>query len=263
MIVGIIQARMGSTRLPGKIMRDVCGKPMLEMMIERVRRSKTLEKIVIATSTNKEDDIIVEFCNKMNVDFYRGSENDLIARYKGASDMFGVDVVVRLTSDTPIMDSYVIDKVVDVYVKNDYDFVSNCYPMPRTYPDGMNVEVFSAKILDEAFKESKKPSEREHVTFFMWMNTERYKIFRVDYDRDVSMYRFNLDYPEDYTVLKSIFEGLYPKNPMFTMEDAIKWLDENPDVFKINSHIKPGSGFYRSLDSDKKAGFEVNQKGLF
>ncbi len=254
---------MGSSRLPGKIMRTVCGKPFLEHMISRIKYSKTLETISIATTTNEKDDEIVKLCNKINVKYYRGSEEDVLSRYKAASDEINADVIVRLTSDTPIMDYHVIDKVVKIYSENNYDFVSNCYPMPRTYPDGMNVEVFSAKMLDETFRESKKPSEREHVTFFMWMNTNRYKIFRVDYDRDVSMYRFNLDYPEDHTVLKSIFDGLYPKNPMFTMEDAIKWLDENPHIFKINSHIKPGSGFMKSLDSDKKAGFEVNQKGLF
>ncbi|NDF25244.1 MAG: acylneuraminate cytidylyltransferase [Thaumarchaeota archaeon] len=263
MIAGIIQARLGSSRLPGKIMLQACGKSMLELMIERVQRSKKLDKIIIATSTNAQDDEIVEFCAKAKIDYYRGSEHDLLSRYKEAADKFDVDLIVRLTSDTPIIDAKTIDDTVEAYVKNNYDFVSNCYPMPRTYPDGTNVEVFSHQLLNEVDREAKKPSEREHVTFFMWMHPERYKIFRVDYKKDISKYRLNLDYNEDYTVLKTIFENLYPKNQNFSIEDALKWLDEHPDIYKINSNIKQGQGFVKSLEADKEAGFDINDKGLF
>lgn len=263
MIAGIIQARLGSSRLPGKIMLQACGKSMLELMIERVKRSEKLEKIIIATSTNNEDDEIVEFCKRVKIDCYRGSEYDLLTRYKEAADTFGADVIVRLTSDTPIIDSKTIDDAVEVYVKNNYDFVSNCYPMPRTYPDGTNVEIFSRELLNEVDREARKPSEREHVTFFMWMQPKRYRICRVDYQKDISKYRLNLDYKEDYIVLKAIFEALYPKNQNFTMEDALKWLDEHPDIHKINSNIKQGQGFVKSLEADKKAGFDIYDKGLF
>jgi spore coat polysaccharide biosynthesis protein SpsF len=263
MIAGIIQARLGSSRLPGKIMLEACGKSMLELMIERVKRSKKLDKIIIATSTNAQDDKIVEFCKKAKIDCYRGAEDDLLARYKGAADTFGVDTIVRLTSDTPIIDAETIDDTVEAYLKNNYDFVSNCYPMPRTYPDGTNVEVFSRNLLNEADRQAKKPSEREHVTFFMWMQPDKYKIFRVDYKRDISKYRLNLDYNEDYSVLKAIFENLYPKDHNFTMENALEWLDEHPDTYKINSNIKQGQGFVKSLEADKNSGFGVYDKGLF
>ncbi|NDF35380.1 MAG: acylneuraminate cytidylyltransferase [Nitrosopumilaceae archaeon] len=263
MIAGIIQARLGSSRLPGKIMLQACGKSMLELMIERVQRSKKLDKIIIATSISAQDDEIAEFCTRAKIDHYRGSEHDLLSRYKGAADKFDVDLIVRLTSDTPVIDAKTIDDTVEAYMKNEYDFVSNCYPMPRTYPDGTNVEVFSHQILNEADREAKKPSEREHVTFFMWMQPERYKIFRVDYQKDISRYRLNLDYKEDYIVLKTIFENLYPKNQNFSMEDALKWLDVHPEIYKINSNITQGQGFVRSLEADRKAGFDVNDRGLF
>lgn len=263
MIAGIIQARLASTRLPRKIMLQACGKSMLELMIERVKRSTKLDKIIIATSTNKQDDEIAKFCKDLKVDCYRGSEDDLLARYKEAADSFNVDVIVRLTSDTPIIDPKTIDNVIEAYLKNNYDFVSNCYPMPRTYPDGTNVEVFSHEILNDANKEAKKPSEREHVTFFMWMQPDRYKIFRVDYQHDISKYRLNLDYEEDYVLLKTIFEELYPKNQIFSMEDVLEWLDKHPDIYKINSKIRQGQGFLKSLEADKKAGFTINDKGLF
>ncbi|NDB88600.1 MAG: acylneuraminate cytidylyltransferase [Thaumarchaeota archaeon] len=204
--------------------------------------------MIIATSTNVQDDRIVEFCTQAKIDYYRGSEHDLLSRYKGAADKFDVDLIVRLTSDTPIIDARTIDDTIDAYVQNEYDFVSNCYPMPRTYPDGTNVEVFSHQLLNEVDREAKKPSEREHVTFFMWMQPEKYKIHRVDYQKDISKYRLNLDYKEDYTVLKTIFENLYSKNQNFSMEDALRWLDNHPEIYKINSKIKQGQGFLRSLD---------------
>ena len=198
MIAAIIQARTGSSRLPGKILKEVCGKSLLQHMIERVSNSNTLDKIIIATTTKKEDDIIVKFCKEKNLLCYRGSENDVLSRYKFAAEKFNVDTIVRLTSDTPLMHFSIIDEVVRTYINNDYDYVSNGVPLPRTYPDGINVEVFSREILDEMHANAKKPSEREHVTLFVTFQPEKYKIFRVDYKVDASKYRFNLDYDLDY-----------------------------------------------------------------
>ena len=262
MIVAIIQARMGSSRLSRKIMLDACGKTFLEHMIDRVAQSKTLDKIIIATSLNKDDDIIEDFCKKKNISCFRGPENDVLSRYKMAADETQADIIVRLTSDTPVLHHTIIDRVVQSYTDNNYDYVSNCVPLPRTYPDGMNVEVFSKKILDEMYDNAKKPSEREHVTLFVVFQPEKYKIFRVDYEKDVSKYRFNLDYELDHKFLKTVFEKLYFKNPNFTMEDVIKLLEDNPSIFQINSEIKPYEGMLKSFIEDETKGF-VKSKNFF
>lgn len=180
-----------------------------------------------------------------------------------AADTVSADLVVRLTSDTPLMDPAVIDKIVKVYQNNNYDLVSNNLPLPRTYPDGMNVEVFSHDILNEIHKEAKKHSDREHVTFFIAMHPDRYKVYRVDYEKNISQYRFNLDYPEDYVFLKSVFEGMYNSNPFFTMENVIDWLGEHPEILKLNAHIKPNLGILKSFEEDRNLGFDTSSKEFF
>ena len=259
MIAAIIQARMGSSRLSGKIMLEACNRPLLKHMIERIQFTETVDEIIVATSTNKHDDIIEDFCKENKILCFRGSENDVLSRYKMAADMVHADIIVRLTSDTPLLDHIILDKVFQVYTKNKYDYVSNCLPLPRTYPDGMNVEVFSKKILDEIYHNAKKPSEREHVSLYVVMQPEKYKICRVDYSKDVSRYRFNLDYELDYQLIKEIFENLYYENQHFTMEDIIKFLEENPSIFNINSKIKPYEGILKSFEDDNKKGFEASK----
>ncbi len=255
MIAGIIQARMGSSRLPGKVMMEACGKPLLELMIERVKRAKTLDKVIIATSVEKQDDEIVKFCKKHNIEYFRGSEHDLLSRYKFTAESINANIIVRLVSDTPLIDPKEIDKVVETYVNNSYDFVSNFFPFPRTYPDGFSVEVFSFKILVEMFNEAKRPSDREHMTFFIWRQPQRYKIFRVDYNRDISNYRFNLDYKEDYLLIKAVYEGIYQQKREFTLEDIINFLDSNSYIFELNSKIKPYENIIKSFQEDKELGF--------
>ena len=250
MIVAIIQARMSSSRLSGKIMLQACKKPLLQHMIERIQFTETVDKIVIATSTNKNDDVIEDFCKENKILCFRGSENDVLSRYKMVADMVHADIIVRLTSDTPLLNHIILDKVVKVYTKNKYDYVSNCFPLPRTYPDGMNVEVFSKKILDEMYYNAKKPSEREHVSLYVVTQPEKYKIYRVGYLKDISHYRFNLDYELDYKLIKEIFENLYYENQYFSMEDVIKFLEANPSIFNINLKIKPYEEMLKSFEED-------------
>lgn len=255
MIAAIIQARMSSSRLPGKIMLRACGKTMLELMIERVQKAHTLDKILVATTINPADDIIVNLCKDIGVQYFRGPEEDVLLRYKLAADVVNADTIVRLSSDCPLIDPIVIDKIVNVYVNGNFDFVNNLSPLPRTYPDGMMVEVFSKDLLNEINREAIKPSHREHVTFFMWMQPNRYKIHRVDYEKDLSQYRLNLDYAEDYDMIKSVFENLYEKDKFFTMEDTINWLNAHPKILELNSHIVPNQGWLKSFEKDKQTGF--------
>ena len=261
MIAAIIQARMGSSRLPRKIMLQILGKSVLEHMINRVKKAKKIEEIIIATSTNEEDDIIEEFCINQKIKYFRGSENDVLSRYFEAAKKFSIDVIVRLTSDTPLLDPEIIDKVISKYQDEEYDFVSNFFPLPRTYPDGYNVEVFSKNVLQITHNEAKKPSDREHVTTFITMQPDRFKKYRVDAEKDFSKYRLNLDYIEDFELIKAVFEEF--KDKEFNLKDIINWLDSNPEILKINSHIKPYENLLKSFEDDKKKGFQAYEKNFY
>lgn len=247
MIVGILQARMSSSRLPGKVMLEVAGKSMLEHMIKRISRSKKLDKIIVATTEQTIDDVIVQLSEKMNIQCFRGSEDDVLFRYLQAAEISNASIIVRLCGDSPLLDALTIDNVVESYCKSNYDYVSNLLPPHRTYPDGMGVEVFSSEILKKVHIAAKKLAEREHVTLHIWTQPTKFKIHRVDYKKDISQYRFNLDYIEDFIFLKKIFENLYSKNKFFSMEDTIDWLEKNPEVLRLNSHIKSNQSWNKRI----------------
>jgi spore coat polysaccharide biosynthesis protein SpsF len=251
---------MGSTRLPGKIMLPILDKPVLEYLINRVKKSSNIDEIIIATSNNKNDDIIEKFCETRKIKCFRGSEKDVLLRYFEAAKKFSIDIIVRLTSDTPLLDPKVIDKVVSKYLDNDYDFVSNIFPLPRTYPDGYNVEVFSKNLLETINKEAKKPSDREHVTTFISMQPKKFKKYRVDSKKDFSKYRLNLDYKEDFELIKAVFEGL---EEGFELKDIIYWLDNHPKILKLNSNIKPYENLLKSFEQDEELGFKPYENNFY
>jgi spore coat polysaccharide biosynthesis protein SpsF len=261
--IAIIQARMGSTRLPGKIMFQACGDSLFSLMLKRIKNSKKLDKIIVATTTNRNDDVIVNFCKSKNIDYFRGSENDVLSRYFDTARKFSADVIVRLTSDTPLLDAGTIDAVISKYEHNEYDYVSNQFPFPRTYPDGYNVEVFSFDLLKKINQQAEKPSDREHVTTFITMQPELFKLFRVDYSKDISKYRFNLDYDVDYQLIKNVYEELYFKNPNFTLDDVISWLEKNPSMFKLNADVKPYQNILKSFEKDLKQNFKPYTKNYY
>jgi len=263
MNTAIIQARMGSTRLPGKIMYNVCGESLLSLMIKRIKNAKKLDKIIIATTNNPNDDVIVNFCKSNKIDFFRGSEHDVLSRYYETAKKFQSNIIIRLTSDTPLLDPKTIDSVVEQYEKNNYDYVSNQFPFPRTYPDGTNVEVFSFNLLKEMYEKAKNPSDREHVTTFVSMQPKLFKIFRVDYPKDISKYRFNLDYDVDYQLIKKVYEEFYSTNPHFTLEDIILWLEKNPNIFKLNADIKPYQNMIKSFNNDTEQNFKPHTKNYY
>lgn len=263
MIAAIIQARIGSSRLPGKIMLNVCGKPLLEHLIHRIKNSKKLDKIIIATTTNKEDNEVVDFCSSRNIAFFRGSQNDVLSRYYETAKFFSVDTIVRLTADTPLLDSQTIDKTIQVYEENNFDFVSNSSPLPRTYPDGFNVEIFSFEVLEKIHKDAINPSDREHVTTYITMQPKKFNVYRVDYFKDLSKYRFNLDYKEDYQLIKCIFEEFYESKPDFLLEDVINWLDKHPEILKLNSDTKPYQNILKSFENDSKMGYSKHDDNFY
>lgn len=237
-VAAIIQARMGSTRLPGKVLKKVLGKTLLEYQIERVKRAKAIDEIIIATTTKESDDQIVQLCQQLSIPYYRGSEEDVLSRYYEAATKFNVDVVVRLTSDCPIIDPNVIDKVVEHYLENKdrYDYVSNT--LTRTYPRGLDTEVMSYEVLKRVHEEAKELVYREHVTAYIYHHPDQFRLCNVSNEKDESKHRWTVDTEEDFILIKNILETLYSINPLFTLEDVIRILQDKPEWAEINAHIE-------------------------
>ncbi|MDK2801331.1 MAG: spore coat polysaccharide biosynthesis protein SpsF [Clostridiales bacterium] len=234
----INQARMTSTRLPGKVLKEVMGKPLLEYQIERLKRTKEADEIVIATTINIEDEPIVELCKEHDIPFYRGSEEDVLSRYYEAAVLRGAEIIVRVTSDCPIIDPRVIDKVIKTYKENTdkYDYVSNT--LERTYPRGMDTEVFSFRALEEAHLNAQMLQEREHVTLYIHKRPEKFRLGSVKYIRDASRFRWTVDTEEDFILISEIIKELYPSNPFFTLEDCLELVRRKPELTEINKHIR-------------------------
>ncbi len=235
----IVQARMTSTRLPGKVMMPLGGRPMLACLLERLRRVTLADKIIVATTTNATDDVIAEFCGEEGVSLHRGSEADVLSRYAEAVRKHDVDVVVRVTSDCPLLDPLLVDRIIGVYQQGQerrIDYVSNM--LEPTCPYGMAVEVFSRKALLEADAEASDPAEREHVTPFIYWRPERYVLEAFKLDTDLSSYRWTVDTPEDFELVQLLYNEIYPVNPLFTMNDVVELMDSHPAWFHINQHIE-------------------------
>ncbi|MGE7910998.1 cytidylyltransferase domain-containing protein [Lysinibacillus xylanilyticus] len=236
-IVAIIQARMGSTRLPGKILKIVNDRPLLSYQIERLQQSSYITDLVIATTIDDKDDLIVDFCKKNNVLCFRGSEEDVLARYYETAKAFEADAIVRITSDCPIIDVQVVDKTIRYFIDNkNLDYVSNT--VEKTYPRGQDTEIFSFAVLERAYNEAILKRDREHVTAYFYTNPKVFKIGSVKNEIDYSRYRWTVDTEEDFNLIKNIIENLYCENPEFTLKDTVQLMEENPDWFYINAHIE-------------------------
>lgn len=232
----IVQARMTSTRLPGKVLLPLAGVPMLTRLVERLRRVQRASGIVIATTTNATDEPIAALCAQLGVPCHRGSEHDVLSRYTDAAREHGADVVVRITADCPLIDPALIDQVIAVYQEGGSDYVSNM--LPPTWPYGMAVEVFSAAALQQAHAEATQAAAREHVTPFIYGHPERYRLRNVESPVDLSHHRWTVDTPEDYALVSRLFERLIPTRPNFTQADVLALLEQHPDWIAINQHIR-------------------------
>ncbi|WP_431811458.1 cytidylyltransferase domain-containing protein [Lysinibacillus sp. FW12] len=235
-IVAIIQARMGSTRLPGKILKKVNGRPLLSYQIERLKQSNYINDLVIATTIDEKDDLIVEFCEKNNILSFRGSEKDVLARYYETAKAFKAEAIVRITSDCPIIDVQVVDKTIQFFIDKNFEYVSNT--VERTYPRGLDTEIFTFAALEIAYNEAILERDREHVTAYFYTNPDIFKIGSVCNEIDYSKYRWTVDTEEDFQLIKNIIENLYSENPQFTLHDTVQLMEANPDWFNINAHIE-------------------------
>jgi spore coat polysaccharide biosynthesis protein SpsF len=241
----VVQARVGSSRLPGKVLLDVLGEPLLARQLERIQRATVAAEIVVATTTAAEDDAIVALCNRLGVTVYRGHPTDLLDRHYQAASRYGAEVVAKIPSDCPLIDPGIIDKVFGRLKEGDYDYASNLHP--PSFPDGNDVEVMSTAALRSAWLEAKLPMEREHTTPFIWERPQRFAIANVvsEEDRDYSMsHRWTLDYPEDYAFVRRVYEELYPANKAFTLDDIFALLALKPEVHAINAKYA-GVNWYR------------------
>lgn len=239
MRVGIIvQARMTSTRLPGKVLMPVMGKPLLEYQIERLQRVRRVDDIIIATTTKGTDQPIVDLARRLGIKIFRGSEEDVLSRYFGAAQENSLDIVVRITSDCPLIDPAVVDDVIGAYLDNaeNCDYVSNA--LTRTFPRGMDTEVFPFSLLEKVYYEAIEQPCREHVTPYIYENREKFRLLNVAYQRDESRHRWTVDTPEDFRLIELILKALYPINKVFELEDILALLNAHLDWFELNSQIE-------------------------
>ena len=228
---------MGSTRLPGKVLQKVLDKSLLEYQLERLARAGEADELVVATTVNPIDQPIVDLCDQHGVAWFRGDEEDVLDRYYRAALERGADAVVRVTSDCPLIDPAVVDGVVRAYRDNSekVDYVANT--LQRTYPRGMDCEIFSSKVLAEA-EQHASGSEREHVTMYIYRRPERYRLLNVSHSTDESQYRWTVDTPEDFELIRRMIEALYPESPRFTLEDCLSLIKAHPGWSQLNQHIR-------------------------
>ncbi len=256
-VATVIQARMASTRLPGKVMLPLSGKPLFLRMCERVQRSKLSGKIIVAITTDPSDQVLVNLCNENKITVFRGNPTDLLDRHYQAALLYNADAVVKIPSDCPLIDPEIIDEVIGFFIDNFdvYDYISNLHP--PTWPDGNDVEIMKMSALKNAWLNSKRQLEREHTTPYFWENPERFKIGNVTWKGgpDYSMtYRFTIDYKEDYDFINRVYAELYPLKNNFGLNDILKLLKDNPDIKKINEKYN-GVNWYRNhLDELKTVG---------
>lgn len=245
----IIQARLGSTRLPGKAFLRVLDKTILEYVVERVRKAGSVEDVIVATTTEKEDLQIADLMNRLKIKVYRGSRDDVLDRFYQAARSFGARDIIRITADCPLIDPEVIDNVAGRYFGSGADYCSNT--LEETFPDGQDAEIFGFHALSDAWKNAKLLSEREHVTPYITKNPGRFKLVSVKNKINLGDKRWTLDRKEDFEFIKAILESMYPDNPDFNMGDVLKFLERRPELEKINKGIARNEGYQRSLRTDR------------
>ncbi|MFH2002892.1 MAG: glycosyltransferase family protein, partial [Planctomycetota bacterium] len=237
--VCIIQTRMSSTRLPGKVMMNVCGKPIIHHVIDRVLRAKTVDKIVIATTTNPKDDRIVDAIQEYHpkVSVFRGSEEDVLDRYYQCAKAQDADVIVRVTSDCPLLDPDVIDSVTKIVLEDpSVDFATN-YLSKRTFPRGLDTEAFPFRVLERLHKTATEAADREHVIYYIHRHPQDFVTKHIEHEQDESANRWTLDVAEDFELIKTVYERLYPANPTFGWIDVLALIKKEPQIPKLNAYI--------------------------
>jgi spore coat polysaccharide biosynthesis protein SpsF len=254
-VTAIIQARMASTRLPGKVLLDLQGKPMLLRMIERVNQSNSIDRVLVATSTDSADDAVAEACQREKIPFYRGSQDDVLERFYNAALSVQAEAVVRLTGDCPLSDPGLIDEFVEVFQSGKFDYVTNV--LRPTFPDGLDLSVFSFQTLQAAHENAVLMSEREHVVPWIWKNTDfgngtgRYRALNIEAPTDLSAERWTVDDAADFKLVSEVFAHFLPLGKGFGYRDVLDFLAIRKDLKAMNSKATRDEGYFKSLAHDK------------
>jgi len=241
-VVLIIQARMGSTRFPGKVLKKILGMPLLAFQIERLRRVSNVDEIILATTKLSRDDVIEELCHELKVECFRGSEEDVLSRYFEIAKKKKADVIVRSTGDCPLIDPQLVDHAIALLLEHEgVDYVSNT--LKRTFPRGLDIEVFTFRVLREAMESNSTKEEQEHVTSFMTSRSKRYNLQNFTNPEDpkgnenLGSLRWTVDYPKDMEFIKKVYEELYPNDSEFGWLDVLTLIRNKPEISKINQSV--------------------------
>lgn len=256
MIAAIVQARMGSTRLPGKVLMDICGRPLLWHVLERVRGAKTVDEIIVATTATPADEPLRRFLDAHGIKTYTGSENDVLDRFYCAAKAHAVDVVVRITPDDPFKDPQVIDRAVTLLLdaRPPVDYVANCSydgSIPSTYPEGLDIEVMTFSCLERLWKRATKPSEREHLTPYLFTHASEFAIRGFGLPEPLSHLRWTIDYERDLAFAREVYARLYSDKPLFLMADILEVLRREPELAAMNAGTVRYEGYLKSVEADE------------
>ena len=257
MLIGcIVQARMGSTRLPGKVMMKIQNNnTMIDFVIHQLQFSKTLNKIIVATTTLSEDDKIINLLDQKKIEFFRGSEKDVLSRYYECAKSYSLDVIVRITSDCPLIDPQIVDQLIEKFLECNCDFVSPGFP--RTYPQGSaDIEVFSFEALEKMWRESIKPSEREHVCTYIYNNPDKFNILKIPNSLNFSNLKLSIDKVEDLKFVQEIVKRIH-KRPIL-INNVLNILKNEPELVQINKNYVLEEGYKKSIEEDQRLGFTEN-----
>lgn len=249
MILVIIQARMSSSRLPGKVMKKIIGRPMIFYLLQRLKSSQKINQIVVATSKKRADDPLAKYIKSQKVDVFRGSEDDVLARFYQAAKEYKAEHIVRITADCPLLDPKILDKLIAFYFQTKADYAR----LSEFFAEGLDCEVISFKALKTAFKKAKLASEREHVSLYLHNHAKDFKRVKLANKIDDGKYRITVDEPEDFEVVAAIFKALYKKSsPLFGFDQIKKFLDQHPQIMAKNMEIMRNEGLLKSLNKDKQ-----------
>ena len=248
----IIQARMGSSRLPGKALKSYKKISPLDVLISRVDKIKKISKIIVATTNQKKDDIFKKFFKQKKIELFRGHDDNVLKRYYLAAKKFNSKNIIRLTGDCPFIDIFTLKKMINLQIKKKYDYLANTYPLPCSYPDGSDIEIFKFKTLSKTYKLAKLPSEKEHVTKYMW-DSKKFNTMQLRLKKNLSKYRYTIDIKEDFKLFCFIIDSFPKKKFLYaSMNEIINLINNNPSKISYQRKIKRNFGWQNSLERDKK-----------
>ena len=247
-VLAIVQARCSSSRLSGKVIKELAGKPMIVHELERLSRSKMIDKIVLATSTGVSDDPLEHILADTDIEVFRGNLDDVLDRYYQCANQYQPEYVVRITGDCPVIDWRLVDKVIEKHIAKGNDYTR----LNDDFPDGLDTEIMNFSALEDAWKNAKLLSEREHVTLYLKNHKENYRFGEVACEKQLGHMRWTVDEPQDFVFVEKIFGELYVDNPDFSMDDILVMLRDKPELMDINSGIQRNAGLAKSLANDKE-----------